>query len=73
MNGFPFFLSGQKITRVMATPLGDIKVYEVKVSIPVQVTLSGSKENLRLLVRAQACKDTTCLAPSNWIIPVKFK
>ena len=59
--------------RAMATPLGDIKVYEGKVSIPVQVTLPGSTENLRLLVRAQACKGTTCLAPSDWIIPVKLK
>jgi uncharacterized protein YyaL (SSP411 family) len=59
--------------RAMTTPLGDIKVYEGKISIPVQVTLPGSTENLRLLVRAQACKDTTCLAPSDWIIPVKLK
>jgi len=59
--------------RVMTTPLGDIKVYEGKISIPVQVTLPGSMENLRLLIRAQACKDTTCLAPSDWIIPVKLK
>jgi hypothetical protein len=59
--------------RAMTTPLGDITVYEGKVSIPVKVTLPGSTENLRLLVRAQACKDTTCLAPSDWIIPVKLK
>jgi len=58
--------------RAMATPLGDIKVYKGKVSIPVQVTFPGSAENLRLLVRAQACKGTTCLAPSDWIIPVKL-
>jgi len=58
--------------RAMTTPLGDIKVYEGKVSIPVQVTLPGSTENLRLLVRAQACKDTACLAPSDWIILVKL-
>ena len=58
--------------RAMATPLGDIKVYEGEVSIPVQVTLPGSTENLRLLVRAQACKGTTCLTPSDWIIPVKL-
>jgi uncharacterized protein YyaL (SSP411 family) len=57
----------------MATPLGDIKVYEGKVSIPVKMTLPGSTENLRLLVRAQACKGTTCLALSDWIIPVKLK
>jgi len=57
----------------MATPLGDIKVYEGKVSIPVKVTLPGNAENLRLLVRAQACKDATCLAPSDWIVPVKLK
>jgi len=56
----------------MATPLGDIKVYEGKVSIPVQVTLPGNTENLRMLVRAQACKGTTCLAPSDWIIPIKL-
>ena len=58
--------------RAMATPLGDIKVYKGKVSIPVQVTFPGSAENLRLLVRAQACRGTTCLAPSDWIIPVKL-
>jgi len=58
---------------VMTAPLGDIKIYKGKVSIPVQVTLSGSTENLRLLVRAQACKDTICLTPSDWIIPVKLK
>ncbi|MFA5924529.1 MAG: DUF255 domain-containing protein [Methylococcaceae bacterium] len=58
--------------RAMATPLGDIKVYEGKVGIPVQVTLPGSTENLRLLVRAQACKGTACLAPSDWIIPVRL-
>jgi uncharacterized protein YyaL (SSP411 family) len=57
----------------MTTPLGDIKVYEGKVSIPVKVTLLGSTEILRMLVRAQACKDTTCLAPSDWVIPVKLK
>ena len=57
----------------MTTPLGDIKVYEGKVSIPVKVILLGSTEILRLLVRAQARKDTTCLAHSDWIIPVKFK
>jgi hypothetical protein len=57
----------------MATPLGDINVFEGKVSIPVQVTLPGNPENLRLLVRAQACRDTICLAPSDWIIPVKLK
>ncbi|MGR9035449.1 MAG: DUF255 domain-containing protein [Gammaproteobacteria bacterium] len=56
--------------RAMTTPLGDIKVYEGKISIPVQVTRPGNIENLRLLVRAQACKDTTCLAPSDWVIPV---
>jgi uncharacterized protein YyaL (SSP411 family) len=59
--------------RAMTTPLGDINIYEGKVSIPVKVTLQGSTENLRLLVRAQACKETTCLAPSDWIIPVKVK
>jgi len=59
--------------RTMTTPLGDIKVYEGKVSIPVKVTLPGNAENLRLLVRAQACKDATCLAPSDWIVPVKLK
>ena len=59
--------------RAMTTPLGDIKVYEGKVSIPVKVTLPGNAENLRLLVRAQACKDATCLAPSDWIVPVKLK
>ncbi len=57
----------------ITTPLGDIKVYEGKISIPVQVTLPGGAENLRLLVRAQACKDTTCLAPSDWIMPVQLK
>jgi len=57
----------------LTTPLGDIKVYEGKISIPVQVRLPGSSENLRLLVRAQACKDTTCLAPSDWIMPVQLK
>ncbi|MDD5411644.1 MAG: DUF255 domain-containing protein [Methylobacter sp.] len=60
-------------THAMATPLGEVKVYEGKVSIPVKVTLSCSTENLRLLVRAQACKDTTCLAPSDWVIPIKLK
>lgn len=59
--------------QAMTTPLGDIKVYEGKVSIPVKVTLPGSTENLRLLVRAQACKDAACLAPSDWIVPVKLK
>ncbi|MGJ0483754.1 MAG: DUF255 domain-containing protein [Methylomicrobium sp.] len=59
--------------RAMSTPLGDIKVYEGKISIPAQVTLPSSTENLRLLVRAQACKDTTCLTPSDWIIPIKLK
>jgi hypothetical protein len=59
--------------RAMTTPLGEFKVYEGKVSIPVKVTLPGSAENLRLLVRAQACKDTTCLAPSDWVIPLKLK
>ncbi|HSD84608.1 MAG TPA: protein-disulfide reductase DsbD domain-containing protein, partial [Anaerolineae bacterium] len=57
----------------MATPLGEIKVYEGKVSIPVKVTLQDSTENIRLLVRAQACKETTCLAPSDWVIPIKLK
>ena len=57
----------------ITTPLGDIKVYEGKVRIPVQVTLPGNIENLRLLVRAQACKDTTCLSPSDWIITVKVE
>ncbi|HEY8158508.1 MAG TPA: DUF255 domain-containing protein [Methylobacter sp.] len=59
--------------RSMATPLGDINVYEGKISIPVKVTLPESTENLRLLIRAQACKEATCLAPSDWIIPVKLK
>jgi len=59
--------------RAMTTSLGDIKVYEGKVSIPVKVTLPGNAENLRLLVRAQACKDAICLAPSDWIVPVKLK
>jgi uncharacterized protein len=59
--------------RSMDTPLGNIKVYEGKVNIQVKVTLPDSTENLRLLVRAQACKDTTCLKPSHWIIPVKLK
>jgi DsbC/DsbD-like thiol-disulfide interchange protein len=59
--------------RAMTTPLGDIKVYDGKVSIPIKVTLPGSAENIRLLVRAQACKETTCLAPSDWVIPVKLK
>jgi len=59
--------------RSMDTPLGNIKVYEGKVNIQVKVTLPDSAENLRLLVRAQACKDTTCLKPSDWIIPVKLK
>ncbi|MGZ5044390.1 MAG: protein-disulfide reductase DsbD domain-containing protein, partial [Methylobacter sp.] len=58
--------------RVMATPLGDINVYEGKVSIPVQVTLPNLTENLRLLVRAQACKEAVCLSPSDWVIPVKL-
>jgi len=57
----------------MTTPLGDIKVYEGKVSIPVKMRLPESTENLRLLVRAQACKDTTCLAPSDWTLFVKLK
>jgi hypothetical protein len=59
--------------RAMTTSLGDINVYEGKVSIPVKVTLPGNAENLRLLVRAQACKDAICLAPSDWIVPVKLK
>jgi len=59
--------------RVMTTPLGEINVYEGKVSIPVQVTLPNRTENLRLLVRAQACKEAVCLAPSDWVIPVKLK
>ncbi|MGZ5029917.1 MAG: DUF255 domain-containing protein [Methylobacter sp.] len=59
--------------RVMTTLLGDINVYEGKVSIPVQVTLPNHIENLRLLVRAQACKEAACLAPSDWVIPVKLK
>ncbi|WP_340123370.1 DUF255 domain-containing protein [Methylobacter svalbardensis] len=59
--------------QAMTTPLGDINVYEGKVSIPVKVTLPGNAENIRLLVRAQACKDAACLAPSDWIIPVKLK
>ena len=54
--------------KAMTTPLGDVKVYEGKVSIPVTVTLPRKTENLRLLIRAQACKDTTCLAPSDWVI-----
>ena len=59
--------------RAMTTPLGEIKVYEGRVSIPVKVTLPDGTENLRLLVRAQACKDAACLAPSDWVIPVKLK
>ncbi|MGZ4997274.1 MAG: DUF255 domain-containing protein [Methylobacter sp.] len=59
--------------RSMATPLGEVNVYEGKVSIPLKVTLPESTENLRLLVRVQACKEATCLAPSDWIIPVKLK
>lgn len=57
----------------MTTPLGDLQVYKGKISIPIQMTLPDSMENLRLLVRAQACKDTTCLMPSDWILPVKLK
>lgn len=55
----------------MATPLGDILVYEGKANIPVTMTLAAGTQNLRLLVRAQACKDTTCLAPSDWVFPLK--
>ncbi len=56
--------------KAVTTPLGDIKVYEGKISIPIVATLPGKVENFRLLVRAQACKDTTCLAPSDWMIPL---
>lgn len=59
--------------RTMVTPLGDIKVYEGRVSIPVRVTSADHTENLRLLVRSQACRETTCLAPSDWVIPVTLK
>ncbi len=55
--------------RTLNTPLGDIRVYDGKVVIPVRVTDAGGTENLRLLVRAQACRETTCLAPSDWVIP----
>jgi hypothetical protein len=59
--------------RAMTTPLGEIKVYEGRVSIPVKVTLPDGTENLRLLVRAQTCKDAACLAPSDLVIPLKLK
>jgi len=54
--------------KAITTPLGDVDVYEGKVGIPVEVVLPEKSENLRLLIRAQACKDTTCLAPSDWVI-----
>jgi len=57
----------------MTTPMGDIKVYEGKTRIPVRVTSADHAENLRLLVRAQACRETTCLAPSDWVVPVTLK
>ncbi|MGY6277982.1 DUF255 domain-containing protein [Methylomonas sp. MgM2] len=57
----------------MTTPLGQIKVYKGELRIPVQVTLPGDVENLRLIVRAQACKEAICLAPSDWIIPLTLK
>lgn len=56
--------------KAMTSLLGDINVYEGKMNIPVEVTFSNKPENIRLLVHAQACKDTTCLAPSDWAIPL---
>ncbi|MBI3419122.1 MAG: DUF255 domain-containing protein [Proteobacteria bacterium] len=52
----------------MTTPLGHIKIYEGKILISIEARAPKDAKNLRLLVRAQACKDTTCLAPSDWVI-----
>ncbi len=58
--------------KALNTPLGDIKVYMGKVEIPVAVTLPDKVKNLRLLLRAQACKGNVCLAPSDWVLPLNI-
>ncbi len=55
------------------TPLGDINIYEGNVAIPVEAELPADAANVRVLVRAQACQDTTCLAPSDWAMTIKLK
>ena len=39
-----------------------------KVYLPVEVT--GEVKDLQLVIRAQACKDVSCLLPSDFVVDV---
>lgn len=54
----------------ITTPLGQVDVYGGKIIVPVDFTSNGGDENLRVVIRAQACKDSRCLSPSDWVIEV---
>ena len=54
------------------TPLGKIDVYEGEISIPIKISLPEKIKNPRILIRAQACKDASCLLPSDWVIPLNY-
>lgn len=56
--------------KIISSPLGDNRVYEGEVLIPITIQLTSDPDNLRLLVRAQACKGGRCIIPSDWVIAI---
>ncbi|MBT4922379.1 MAG: DUF255 domain-containing protein [Rickettsiales bacterium] len=53
-----------------STPLGNIKVYQDNITILAEISPAIKTDNFKVRVRSQACKDSTCLLPSDWVLDI---